>query len=133
MVNSKIVEGWINKANEDLLYAKASVDEKLEFYAQICFHLHQAAEKFLKSYIVAKELNFQKIHDLTRLLQICAKDDTDFNSLNDLVIELNPYYIEARYPEFIISVDKSQTEKALKTAEQIAGFVKFKLSLVQLG
>lgn len=72
----------------------------------------------------------QKIHDLTKLIQICAKDDTEFNSLTDLVIELNPYYIEARYPEFIISVDKSQAEKALKIAEQIAHFVKFRLSLI---
>ena len=129
MVDQKLVEGWIKKADEDFEYAKISLEEGIELYSPICFHFHQAVEKYLKAYIVAKELDFQKIHDLTKLLQICAKDDTDFNSLNDLVIELNPYYIEARYPEFVISVDKSQADEALKTVEQIANFVKSKLLL----
>lgn len=128
MVDNSLVEGWINKGNEDFQYAKASYDEGLEFYPQISFHLHQAVEKYLKAYIIAKKLDFQKIHDLTKLLQICAENDPDFNSLSNLAIELNPYYIEARYPEFITSVDKGRTEKALKAAEQIANFVKAKLT-----
>ncbi len=41
------------------------------FYAQICFHFHQAAEKYLKSYIIACDLEFKKIHDLPVLLQLC--------------------------------------------------------------
>ena len=130
MVDPKLVEDWIKKADEDLLYGKSSLEEGLEFYPQICFHFHQAVEKYLKAYIMAKEQDFQKTHDLTKLIQICAKDDTDFNSLNDLVSELNPYYIETRYPEFVTSVDRFQTEEALKTAEQIAS--KHQLILLNL-
>lgn len=127
MADPSLVADWIKKADEDLQYARASFREELGFYPQICFHLHQAVEKYLKAYIVAKDLNFQKIHDLTKLLQICAEVDTDFNSLNDLVIELNPYYIETRYPEFVDTIDKVEAEKALQATEQIATFIKSKL------
>lgn len=64
MADPGLVKGWIKKADEDLQYAGASFKEKLGFYPQICFHLHQAVEKYLKAYIVAKDLTFQKIHDL---------------------------------------------------------------------
>lgn len=130
MVDPKIVEGWIKKADEDLLYGKSSLEDGLEFYSPICFHFHQAVEKYLKAYIVSKELDFQKIHDLTKLLKICAQEDTDFNNLSNLVSELNSYFIEVRYPEFVTSVEESQAEKALINAEEIATFVKSKLSLV---
>lgn len=37
MVDSKLVAGWIEKADEDLKFAKVSLEEGLEFYPQICF------------------------------------------------------------------------------------------------
>lgn len=67
MVDSTIVEEWLQKADDDFQYAKASLDEGLKFYSQICFHIHQAAEKYLKAYIVANDLTFRKIHNLVTL------------------------------------------------------------------
>jgi len=55
------------KADEDLEFA-ISVIEDSTFYAQICFHFHQASEKYLKSFIIAQDLEFKKIHDLQVLL-----------------------------------------------------------------
>lgn len=127
MADPSLVAGWIKKADENLQYARASFKEELGFYPQICFHLHQAVEKYLKAYIVAKDLNFQKIHDLTKLLKICAEVDTGFNGLSDSVVNLNPYYIETRYPEFIGTIGKVEAEKALRVAEEIAVFIKSKL------
>ena len=43
MVDSQIIDEWLKKADEDLDFA-TSVIEDSPFYAQICFHLHQAAE-----------------------------------------------------------------------------------------
>jgi hypothetical protein len=40
----------------------------------------QAAEKYLKSYIVAFNLEFRKIHDLIALLKICSAKDDSFTS-----------------------------------------------------
>src|SRR3989344_9418307 len=126
MVNPKLINSWVDKADEDLEYARISLKEGLEFYPQICFLLHQAVEKYLKAYIIASELDFQKIHDLGRLVKICGQKDNTFNQYFDKIADLNSYYIETRYPDFEITVNKSQAEKALDIAEEIATFVKQK-------
>lgn len=129
MVDKKIAQNWLDKADEDLAFAKASLQEGLEFYSQICFYLHQSVEKYLKAYIIAKELNLKRIHDLTVLVQICMENDPEFNKFNETAKLLNPFYIGTRYPDFIISVNKSTAKKALQAAEEVAMFIKSKLSI----
>ncbi|MDO8498269.1 MAG: HEPN domain-containing protein [bacterium] len=129
MVDKQIIEKWVDKATEDLAFAKASLGEGLEFYPQICFYLHQSVEKYLKAYILSKELNIHRIHDLTQLLKICTEHDLEFNKFSEAVKLLNPFYIGTRYPDSIISINKSDAEKALYAAEEIADLVKAKLSV----
>lgn len=131
MVDPKLISGWIEKADEDLEYAKVSLREGLEFYPQICFLLHQAVEKYLKAYIIANELDFQKTHDLGQLIGICSQKDIEFNQYFDKVVDLNSYYIETRYPDYEVQVNKSQADNSLKLAEEIAAFVKQKLDAVE--
>src|SRR3989344_2220765 len=126
MVN-QVVKNWLDKASEDLAFAKASLQEGLEFYPQICFYLHQSVEKYLKAYIIAKRLDFKRIHDLTELVQICMENDQKFNKFYETAKLLSPFYIGTRYPDFIISINKSNAEKALQATEEIASFVKSKL------
>ena len=129
MVDSQIVKNWVDKADNDLAFAKASLQDGLEFYPQICFYLHQSIEKYLKAYIIARGLNFKRIHDLMELVEICAEDDQEFNKFNETVKLLNPFYIGTRYPDFIITINKSDAEKALWVAEEIANSIKSKLSI----
>jgi len=56
MADPKIVREWLQKAEEDLHFARINLQEENIYYAQICFHFHQAAEKYLKSFIVAYDL-----------------------------------------------------------------------------
>ena len=50
MADPKLIQEWLQKADEDLGFA-ASIVEDSPFYAQICFHFQQAAEKYLKTII----------------------------------------------------------------------------------
>lgn len=127
MVN-QIVKNWLDKANDDMAFAKASFHEGLEFYPQICFYLHQSVEKYLKAYIIANKLDLKRIHDLTELVRLCTESNSEFDKFYDKVKFLNPFYIGTRYPDFIISVNKSDAEKALQVSEEIAVFVKSKLA-----
>jgi hypothetical protein len=52
MVDSKVITEWVEKANEDLEFARINLNENRAFYAQICFHFQQSAEKYLKAYIM---------------------------------------------------------------------------------
>ncbi len=97
MADSQIIHEWLKKADEDFEFA-ASIIEESTFYAQICFHFHQAAEKYLKSAIIAWDLEFQKIHDLPMLLKLCMGKKTALKKLMEDCKFLNGFYIDTRYP-----------------------------------
>lgn len=48
MVDQEIIKGWLTKADDDFEFARINLEEEKPFFAQICFHFHQAAEKYLK-------------------------------------------------------------------------------------
>jgi HEPN domain-containing protein len=100
MADIKIVREWLQKADEDFNFARANLDTGEDFYAQICFHFHQAAEKYLKAYIIANDLRFEKMHNLISLLRICSEHDSGLLSLMDYCEILNTAYIDTRYPVF---------------------------------
>jgi HEPN domain-containing protein len=81
MVDKEIIQEWVRKANEDFKFALVNYEERKQFFAQICFHFQQAAEKYLKAYIIANDLDFRKIHDLVPLLKICISKDPSFEKL----------------------------------------------------
>jgi HEPN domain-containing protein len=53
MVDIEIVREWIEKAEEDFQFALANLQERNSFFAQICFHFQQSAEKDQKEGIMA--------------------------------------------------------------------------------
>ena len=64
MVDRDIIKEWITKADQDFEFARINLEEKNNFFAQICFHFNQSIEKYLKAFIIANRLEFRKIHDL---------------------------------------------------------------------
>ena len=129
MAEKALVRDWLRKADEDFGYASSSLEEELEYFPQICWHFQQAAEKYLKAYIIAFDLEFKKIHDLMALLKICVKQDVSFNVLSEECKYLQKFYIETRYP--VVWETKWKKEDALKAqaAERIRNFVKDKIKI----
>jgi HEPN domain-containing protein len=124
MVDPGVVSEWLNKADEDFEFA-ISVVEESTFYAQICFHFHQASEKYLKSFIIAHDLEFKKIHDLQMLLKSCLTKDPNLQELMDDCKFLNRFYIDTRYPvHWPTRYTKEEAIKAKRAAEHIRDEVK---------
>ena len=98
MADPAIVREWMKKADEDFYFAESSLLDGSVFYAQLCFHFQQSAEKYLKSFIIGKGLQFDKVHDLVHLLRICAAHSAEFSDFKEDCILLNTAYIETRYP-----------------------------------
>jgi HEPN domain-containing protein len=69
MVDRLIIDEWLAKAEDDFRFAEMVLSEEKEYYNQICFHFQQSAEKYLKSFIIANNLGFEKTHDLPLLLK----------------------------------------------------------------
>jgi len=42
---------------------------KEEYKEAVGFHSQQAVEKYLKAFVVANELKFERVHNLVKLLQ----------------------------------------------------------------
>jgi len=97
MADPQVVIEWFEKADEDLDFAVSVINES-PFFAQICFHFHQAAEKYLKAFIIATDLEFKKIHDLPVLLKLCATSLPELQEIMDDCKLLNRFYIDTRYP-----------------------------------
>ena len=128
MADRKIVEEWVSKAEEDFGFARVNLEEKKPFFAQICFHFHQAAEKYLKAYIVAHELEFRKIHELPLLLKICSEKDPSFEQVRDECEFLNAHYIDTRYPvHWPTNFSADETQKAFEASSRIRSLVLDKL------
>lgn len=129
MVDPEVVQEWLAKADEDFEFAKVNLMEGKPFYSQICFHFQQAAEKYLKAYIIAHELEFRKIHDLPLLLRLCQSKDPSFEQLKDDCEFLTTYYVETRYPvHWPTNFSEKETQKAFQSASRIGSLLKEKLA-----
>ncbi len=130
MADQQLVKAWIDKAEEDYHFASSLIPDS-PYYSQICFHFHQAVEKFLKSYIIAHDLDFQKIHDLPILLKICMQKNAELQKIMDDCKFLNRYYIDTRYPvHWPTNYDKEETLRAQIAAENIRKAIKAALNLI---
>lgn len=125
MADPAIVTEWLEKADEDFLFAEANLRDGSEFYAQLCFHFQQAAEKYLKAYIIGKGLPFDRVHDLVHLLKTCSAHTPELSELKEECILLNTAYIETRYPvHWPTDYTRETTEQAQLAAGRIARMVR---------
>lgn len=124
MVDKRIVVEWVIKADEDFDFA-SSIIESSSYYSQICFHYHQSVEKYLKSFIIAHELEFQKIHDLIELFNICKTRELSLSQLQENCDFLNGFYIDTRYPvSWPTNYSKEVAIRAKENAENIGNTIK---------
>ncbi len=128
MVDKDIIQEWLSKADEDFQFAHINLERKIPFFAQICFHFQQAAEKQLKAYIIAHELEFRKIHELMLLLRISMDKDSSFEQIRDECEFLNTFYVDTRYPvHWPTNFSENEAQKAFEASARVRSFVLNKL------
>ncbi|MBC8384946.1 MAG: HEPN domain-containing protein [Candidatus Cloacimonetes bacterium] len=122
----QIIHQWITKAENDLLVIRHELDTPNPTTDMICFHSQQAAEKYLKAFLIAYQVDFPKTHNIGHILNSCSKIDIEFSKLTDSLILTN-YAVELRYPEEYYIPDLSEAENAFKLAIDVKEFVKVRL------
>ncbi len=116
-------EDWIRKADRDLKAVSVLLAEN-EILADVCcFHCQQAVEKYLKAYLVHKNIFFEKTHNLAILLSLCTKVSPDFQTISSEVQLLNEYAISPRYPDEGDDLTNDDALKAFELAKQINKFI----------
>jgi HEPN domain-containing protein len=123
-VKLDLVSQWLNKAEDDYLVCQHLISEKGLFLSAIGFHAQQAAEKYLKAYLVERQIDFPKTHNLGILLDLIALADPNLAACLNGTTALNPYGVDFRYPgDFpVISIDDAR--KALDLAGQVREAIK---------
>jgi HEPN domain-containing protein len=130
MADPEILKEWISKAEDDFQFAHISLNENKPFFAHICFLFQQSAEKYLKAFILARGLKFQKTHDLPMLLKKCIEETPDIDTLSDDCDLLATFYVETRYPvHWPATFAKEDAEQAHRASDRIRHFVRRQLDL----
>lgn len=108
MDRSEKVKYWIEISDYDLETAKTMLVGKRFLY--VGFMCHQAVEKILKAYFSAmKEETPPYVHNLKRLAEAGDLLSEFSEEQLDLIEELVPMNIEARYPTYKDLILKSLT------------------------
>lgn len=108
---AELVQGWLRKAESD----RVALDASLQAGAldAACFHAQQAAEKYLKAYLIHAGVTFPFTHNLAKLLELCTGADPSFGSLTSVVEPLTPYAVELRYDfEFWPSTEVAEAARS---------------------
>lgn len=122
-----IPQEWFRIGEDELKFAKASLEEFNAFYPQICYLCQQATEKYLKGFLIQNEISFEKIHDLVYLLKLCAKKDEAFLGYLEKGSVLSQYGILTRYPIEYPPASQMEAKEALEITEELIDFIKKKV------
>jgi len=109
---------FVAKGEEDLLAAKALVDNPEISDDIVGFHCQQAVEKFLKAILTKEEVIFRKTHDLEELLDLMEDNGLPLPENRDALDELQPFAVTARY-EFFDNPVSFDRQEAVQTSQSV--------------
>jgi HEPN domain-containing protein len=120
---SDLVSKWIKKAEADLLTAERELSFEDPVTQTICFHCQQAAEKYLKAFLVHRQIYFTKTHKIMELLELCGTVDSLFRETLQSADDLTDYAVEVRYPDIWLEPTIAEAREALEIARKVKRFV----------
>ena len=112
------VQQWLDRARKNLTGGELLLKEAFEDYENVGFQAQQAAERFIKAFLVRHQIEFPKTHDIALLRQLVAHVNPELSEKLVRADTLTPYGVEFPYPEDFLSVSRNEAEKALRLAEQ---------------
>jgi HEPN domain-containing protein len=112
------VKAWVGKAENDFKNIAATLASTDPAWGTVCFHAQQAAEKYLKAYLVWKGRIPPRTHDLGLLLRLVKDFEESLGAMATDCDFLTDYAVEARYPD-LIEPDEASGRASLAAAERI--------------
>ena len=122
-MNDEYLQKWLLRADNDLKVAEremAAPQDELVTEA-VCFHCQQAVEKYLKAYLVRRNVDFGKTHNLEYLVALCSKQDIEFRPLE--VGNLTFYAVEVRYRDDFYTPSVEEARESIEIAKRVRDFV----------
>jgi HEPN domain-containing protein len=117
-----VLTRWLLKADNDLRTAEFALSAAEPTTDTICFHCQQAAEKYLKMFLIRHGNEPVFTHNISVLVETCAVLDPDFHSLADCDF-LTAYAVTLRYPDDFYIPAVEEAAVALAAAQRVRSFV----------
>jgi HEPN domain-containing protein len=123
----KQVEDWVLLADKDLYAAEIIMRDDYSLTNIAAFHCQQAIEKYLKAYLIEKDIQIIKTHDLIKLNDM-TKEIKDLEIDEKELTVINEVYIESRYPgELGLLPDGVPTDEQAKAFIEYVKAIKTKI------
>jgi HEPN domain-containing protein len=118
-----LVRQWIVKADLDYRTAERLLRDADPIRESIAFHCQQAAEKYIKAFLVAQRVEFPKTHSIGRLLDLVSSIAPELAASLEDAEALTPFGVENRYPgdfpELLPGQEQTAHSAAKRTREAI--------------
>jgi HEPN domain-containing protein len=94
-------EAWVSRAKDDRLCIANNLAAAVVPWSAICFHAQQAAEKYLKAFLISRGTPVGRTHDLEFLIGECGKHDPTLSVLLNDCQALSGHAVDSRYPDVL--------------------------------
>ena len=120
----KKVLQWITFADDDLQFAQHGLTiTKKPPCRLIAFHAQQCVEKYLKAFLVFKNVDFPYTHNISTLLELCLKYNAWTVELKDAK-QLTAFAISSRYPGEDEEVSRDEAVNAIFIATNVRNVIR---------
>jgi HEPN domain-containing protein len=110
---------WLVKAEHDLLNIENNLKAANIPWDTICFHAQQAAEKFLKAFLVFHGRPPIPTHDLVALLAACVQVKPTLAARQLDCQKLSYYAVAARYPSDVYEPTETDARQMIEAAHRV--------------
>jgi HEPN domain-containing protein len=119
----QLVQAWLTKARRDLTSAHVLAAQVEPLLDTAVYHCQQAGEKAVKAFLTFHDCEFERIHDVERLVRLAIPFESRFAVLVSDARLLTPYATFFRYPGVTAEPTESEFARAIMAANNIYEFV----------
>ena len=120
------IKGWVEKAESDLKAALLALKAREDCPTDaVAFHAQQCAEKYLKSYLLFKGIDFPKTHDIRELVARAEGLEAGLSREDSRALTI--YATTTRYPGDYEPISLAEARHAVALARKVRGTVRKKL------
>jgi len=121
---------WLRKADDDLRAGRAVLALTPPLVEVALFHAQQAAEKAAKGFLVSKDAEVPRSHDLGAIAQLVLDLDPSLEPLLVRIAPLTPFAVTFRYPGYYGKPTRDEAQTALDDAEALLRAMRARVELV---
>lgn len=98
----------------------------------IGFHIQQAIEKALKSFLANHKIDFRKTHDIRELLDLAQQNNIVIPLKFDRIDEWTPYGVELRYDDIPVDIPGIDRQVALRECADFLEWASLQMHLMKI-